>query len=442
MGRVSANQLSFGLLCLTAVTVLLRPGEMFPGLVGMPIYESLTFSALAFSLPRVLALFQLSSLKCQPSTLCLVGMAAIIPVSHLTHSYFGGALESVVHFLPSAIFYVLLIAVIDRWERFDKFLKVVALGATVMVTMCVADYLEVVDFPFITHINDNDGLTATGDIQRVLRMSGSGIFSDPNDISLLMVAMSMVCLSFLTDRTRGALRVGWLVPLAIFFVGMLCSKSRGGFLSLGAACSVLAMFRYGKTVAITIGVVGLMAIPLLAGRQAEASLEEGTGNDRVMLWREGLIAVRSADIVFGTGYRTYHDIAGLMAHNSFVHTFVELGLIGGTFFFGAFFFIGWQLWRLSRPEWPLLDARQARFLPYMAAIGAGWTIGLQSLSLCYAVQTLMVLGLATAFLNLACWNLNPPRLLLSWDRMTRGRMVFASLSVFVGFNVFVTVMTG
>lgn len=442
MGRVQASQLSFGLFCLTAVAVLLRPGEMFPGLEGFPIYESLTFATLATALPRVLALFQLRSLMCQPSTLCLVGMASIIPLSHLTHSYFGGAVEGLVHYFSAAIFYVLLTAVVDRWERFDKLLKVIAIAATVMVTMCVADYLEIIDFPFINHIIDNDGLTATGDVKRIVRMSGSGIFSDPNDISLLMVMVSMVCFSFLTDRSRGPLRIGWLAPMAIFAVGLLCSKSRGGLLSMGAACSVLAMYRYGKTVAITIGVLGILAIPVLAGRQAEASLDDGTGHDRVMLWREGLIAIRSADIVFGTGYRTYHDIAGLMAHNSFVHTFVELGLVGGTFFFGAFFFLGWQLWRLSRPEWPLLDARQQRFLPYMAAIGAGWTIGLQSLSLCYAVQTLMVLGLATAFVNLACWNLNPPRLVLSWDRVARTRMVFASLSVFVGFNVFVMVMTG
>ena len=31
-------------------------------------------------------------------------------------------------------------------------------------------------------------------------------------------------------------------------------------------------------------------------------------------------------------------LAGLVAHNSFVHAFVELGLFGGTFFFGCFFF--------------------------------------------------------------------------------------------------------
>lgn len=442
MGRVSANQLSFGLFCLTAVAVLLRPGEMVPELAAIPVYELLSFSTLALVLPRVVELFKVSSLRCQPATLCLVGMAAIIPVSHLTHSYFGGAVEGLADYFKSALFYVLLIAVVDRWERFNALLKVIALAATVMVTMCVADYFGFVDFPFINHINDNDGLTATGDIQRVVRMSGSGIFSDPNDISMLIVMTSIVCLSFLTDRSRGALRVGWLVPIAIMAVGLLCTKSRGGLLSLGAAVSVLSMYRYGKTAAVTIGVLGLLAIPVLAGRQAEAALDEGTGHDRIMLWREGLLAVRSADIVFGTGYRTYYDIAGLMAHNSFVHTFVELGLVGGTFFLGVFFFLGWQLWRLSRPEWPLLDARQSRFIPYLAAIGAGWTIGLQSLSLCYAVQTLMVLGLATAFMNLACWNLNPPRLLLSWDRVARQRLVAASLGVFVAFNVFVTVMTG
>ena len=34
------------------------------------------------------------------------------------------------------------------------------------------------------------------------------------------------------------------------------------------------------------------------------------------------------------------DLAGLVAHNSFVHAYVELGFLGGTFFFGCFLFAG------------------------------------------------------------------------------------------------------
>ena len=432
--------LAFMAFCLLTAVMILRPGEMLAGLEGVPIYEGLIFTTLALSFRRVMQFFTPNALCSQPITLCLVGVFVAIPLSHLTHSYFGGMLESTIEFTKAALFYALLVATVDTWERFEKLCVVIAVCATTTVALCVIDFVGLVDFEFIKHINDSHGVTETGETAHVLRMNGTGIFSDPNDISLLIVATGVLCVSFLWDRERSQSRLLWLGPLAVLVTGLFCTKSRGGLLALGAACGVMIMFRYGKQVAIAIGLLGAVAVPLLAGRQAEIDISDGTGHDRILLWRDGLAAVMSSDIVFGTGHRTYQDLAGLVAHNSFVHAFVELGLFGGTFFFGLFFFSALGLFRLNEPQWRIQHPRQARFLPFMAAIGAGWTIGLFSLSRCYTVSTLLILGLGTAYLNLANWNIQPRRLVLQWDRTHRRQLVLASAALFVGLNVFVRVV--
>ena len=316
---------------------------------------------------------------------------------------------------------------------------VVAVTATLTVFLCVIDFLGVIDLQFIQHTAENYGTSSSGYDLRIRRMRGTGIFSDPNDISLLIVLTGVICSSFLTNKERGAARFGWLIPLAILVTGLSCTRSRGGMLAACAAVGILVLFRYGRKVAIGMGVLGLAALPVLAGRQANIDLSDGTGHQRITLWRDGLAALRSKDLIFGTGHDSYEDLAGLVAHNSFIHAYVELGVIGGTFFFGMFFFCVLGLFRLNKSDWQIEHPQQARFLPYMAAMGAGWTIGLMSLSRCYTVSTLMLLGLGAAFLNLAGWNLRPRRLVIEWDRPHIQKLLVCSAGFFVALNIFVRV---
>jgi len=104
-----------------------------------------------------------------------------------------------------------------------------------------------------------------------------------------------------------------------------------------------------------------------------------------------------------------------------------------------FFFSVLGLFRLNTPDWQIRHPKQARFLPYMAAMGAGWTVGLMSLSRCYTVSTLMLLGLDAAYLNLAGWNLRPRRLVIEWDRPHVQKLLVWSGCFFVALNIFVRV---
>jgi hypothetical protein len=432
-----ASTLSFVLLCLVTATMILRPAELVKPLASLPIYEVLILATILSAHRNLLQQFKPSSLVKQPVTLCLIGVAVAIPISQLTHSYVGGAIEGLTEFIKAAMLFPLLVAIIDRWNRFERFIKIVAILASVMVFFCTIDYLGIVDLEFIKHASESYGTTASGDDIRIKRMTGPGIFSDPNDISLLIVAAATIGCAFLVDRQQGPLRILWLAPLAVLVTGLVCTKSRGGMLAAGAAFGITMMFRYGKKTALVLGALAIVALPLVAGRQANIDISDGTGHDRLLLWREGLVALRSFDLFFGVGHGTYEDIAGLVAHNSYVHAFVELGLFGGTCFFGMIFFCALGLFRLNRPEFEIADERQARFLPYMAAIGASWAVGLLTLSRCYTVSTLMIFGLGAAFLNLAGWNLRPRRLVLAWDKPHILRLGVTSFGLFVVLNLFV-----
>lgn len=76
-----------------------------------------------------------------------------------------------------------------------------------------------------------------------------------------------------------------------------------------------------------------------------------------------------------------------MAHNSFVHAFVELGLVGGSCFLALFHL---PFWSLCRP--PTAAERGAGgdlvgFRPYLAGLLAGYAAGMFSLSRCYSIPT-------------------------------------------------------
>ena len=74
-----------------------------------------------------------------------------------------------------------------------------------------------------------------------------------------------------------------MIPLAILVTGLSCTRSRGGMLAACAAVGILVLFRYGRKVAIAMGVLGLAALPVLAGRQANIDLSDGTGHQRITL---------------------------------------------------------------------------------------------------------------------------------------------------------------
>ena len=438
----SLAKLAFVLFLLTTATLFLRPAELFLWLADTPIYEVLILGTLALTFQSVIGHFRNFMLARQPISLCVVGVFLAIGISHLQSLYVGGVLDSGTLFLKTLIYFGLLITVVNTPSRLKAFLLTVAVCSTTMVTLCVLDFHEVYDFTFIEHLDDTEGFDEDEEeIITIRRMRGTGIFQDPNDLTAVICATGILCGYFLTDPRSGWLRLGWLIPMAILLLGMLDTGSRGGLLACGLAGLTLVSVRYGGRVAITAAVTAACLIPFAAGRQADISLEEGgTGQERIQLWRDGLQELKSPALLFGTGQGSYPDIAGLVAHNSFIHAYVELGLFGGTLFFGCFFFAGMQLYRMGRLTEPVLHPELMRLRPFMCALLAGWITSIMSLSRCYVVPTYLILGTVTAHLNLVWIYTESGEPLVIMNRGHAVRLSFASATAFTGLYLFTAIM--
>jgi len=427
---------AFAFFLLLNATLILRPAELVPALAGAPIYEVLILAACVLAHRRIIGQFSWKALQSQPVTLCVLGLLGAAVLSHLTHMYLAGAQESAILLLKTLVYFLLFIAVVDTPDRLRAFLLAVALAASALVMLCVVDYWGWCDVPFINHIVEHEGVTLTNEAQRIERMRGAGIFSDPNDISLLIVAAGVLCSYFLTDRRIGTLRFAWIVPIGILLAGLYSTHSRGGLLAAGAAGLILVLCRFGWKQALMVALLGVAMLPLVRGRQGSIDLDSGTGHQRILLWRDGFVAIESPDLLFGIGLGLYPDVAGLVAHNSFIHAYVELGLFGGTLFFGCFFFSGLALFRMRHLRHRLHDRELARMYPFMAALLAGWCAGMMSLSRCYMVPTYLVAATAAVYVGLAGRRLRSLRTLVRWNQEGLFRLAGSSAALFLFLFVF------
>ncbi len=445
MGGTSAPQNAYCLFLMVNITLFLRPAELIPALANLPIYEVLILSSLFLSIDQVKRTLQVPMLKRQPITFCVVGILVAVALSHASHMYLYGIRTSTIAFLKTLIYYVLLVSVIDSPQRLKGLLKTVAITSSIMILLCVIDYSGIHDFQFIQHVSDRDGVSDAGDTLRVFRMRGTGIFQDPNDLSVLIVTTSILCMYFFNDPSANPLRFFWILSLMILGIGLLYTRSRGGLLTLGIAGMVFVLPKYGRKAAILFALVGMAGVTVLAGRQGNIDLNSGTGQDRILLWREGFTALKSPDLFFGIGQGLYSDLAGLAAHNSYIHAFTELGLFGGTLYIGCFFFAGLGLYRLTRFQCanngkPIFRNRELeRYLPYAGAILAAWCGGMMSLSRCYVVPTYMIVGVSAAFLNLAGASLAKPTPVIFWNKQHLMRLAGVSCGMFIAFFVFVRI---
>ena len=265
---------------------------------------------------------------------------------------------------------------------------------------------------------------------------------DPNDMSKVICATGVLCAFFLTDSKSSWLRFGWLIPMIVLLMGLLATGSRGGLLACGLAGLTLVAVRFGGKVAIVAAVMAACVIPFAAGRRGDSGMDEGgTGHERIQLWRDGFQELKSPALLFGTGQGSYGDIAGLVAHNSFVHAYVELGLFGGTLFFGCFFFAGMQLYRMGRMSELVENPDLLRLRPFMCALLAGWVTSIMSLSRCYVVPTYLMLGTLAAYLNLVWIHTESGQPLVIWNNGHTVRLGIASGMAFSGLYLFTAIMS-
>ena len=102
--------------------------------------------------------------------------------------------------------------------------------------------------------------------------------------------------------------------------------------------------------------------------------------------------------LFGIGQGKLPELIGLVAHNSYIEAYTELGVVGGTCFVAAVTYPIWALWRLRRRLDPRRQPTLSRLRAYLLAAIVVHAVGMLSLSRVYTQTTYLMVGMGTVFL--------------------------------------------
>jgi len=167
------------------------------------------------------------------------------------------------------------------------------------------------------------GLFGTYSVEGRVRYRGD--LKDPNEVALTICAGGMALLIGFAMRRRGLVGVlGYGSGVAIVFVCVYLTQSRGGLIAAMLVPGVYLIRKYGIGVVIPGALVGI-PVMMFGGRSGEAA--DLSTEMRYDAWSAGLDMWHHSPI-FGVGPRAFVDHNYLTAHNSFVLSLGELGFVG------------------------------------------------------------------------------------------------------------------
>lgn len=343
-------------------------------------------------------------------------------------------------FLKVVLYFLLLTGVVNTQLRMNRFLTALVVLTLTSNLLAVLNYHGYIEIESLKVMMENDFDELTGEHNAIPRMRATGIFNDPNDLSLIIAASLVLCAAVALTPRLGVWRVLSLPAAGFLFYSLRLTQSRGGLVAMAIGIGAFLYARYGWKVAATAAMV-LSPLLLLTidGRQADFSgaMSGGTGHGRVEIWRDWFEMLKHNPLT-GRGCGSGPDDAGgYVAHNSYIHAFGELGLLGGTSFIATIFVAFLALTRvLQHRDFKVREDGQY-LVPVFVGILAAYASGLMSLSRLYVVPTYLIIGLAAATAAIARrrFNLRP----IAFDGQLCGRIAVVSFSAIVGFYVIIRV---
>jgi O-antigen ligase len=422
----------FFLFVMANAMLFIRPSELVPELGDFELYRYVIAICLLVSLPVVLQQLFARCASVPPIAGCVLGIFPAVLLSHISHGNGEEAFEQGIAFFKVLVYFLLFLGLVTTTTRLRQFLFWLAMFCAALTLIAVVRYHTYVAAPeppppqpasnadnegknkkiHTIAVNEKVRDPESGVLVDVKRMCGTGIFNDPNDLALVLITAIPICFYWLTDPKHKAARPLWIALILLFGYALLLTNSRGGFVALVAGLLVLFYVRFGAAKTALLGMIFMpVLLVIFAGRMTTISASEGTGQSRIQLWSDALMFFQQAPL-FGIGMEAYSTVAFHAAHNSYLHCYVELGLLGGTLFVGAFYFALHGLFRVKDPALgdtdahalppgsPGTDSDLLRLRPYLMAMFVSYAVGIAFLSRSYIVPTYLLLALAIVYLRL------------------------------------------
>jgi O-antigen ligase len=312
----------FILLIIYTFFVFIRPQEY------IPVFSKIPFMPVILVM-LVIGLFMSKEKNFHfPQDKFLIGFFIMTILSHLFHAYISGAYEVAVKFLPIILLYFIMTHTLTSMERLEKYFIVLVILALIMAAHGIHQFF-----------NEGIGWTGQTFADKTTRIRYIGIFSDPNDLSLVFIFTIPLAIYFIYKNSGALSKFVNIAAIITLIYAITLTSSRGAMVSLGAMVAYYAVRRYGIKKGIIAGVI--LSIPVLIlfakGNFLEISTEEESAAGRIDAWYEGLQMLIHSPL-WGVGVGMFTDYNYLTAHNSFVLCFAETGLIGYFLWLGAIYF--------------------------------------------------------------------------------------------------------
>ncbi len=395
--------MNFVLFLLLNAVLLLRPDDLFPELAGLRLYLLVIVPCVMLSLPQLMRLLTLDSLRQRPVAVCVLLFFASTIISFVAHGRIGEAFfEFGPEFAKVVLYYFLLIAVVDTPERFRTFVGVLVALIGMLTAIALAQHYGIAHFPSIVPCMQGAIDPASGERYEFPRLVSGGVFNDPNDLCLILGLGILCCIYCLTTNRNGPIGLAvWALPIPLFVYALLDTYSKGGLLGILTGGTAYLYSRYGGPRSLPLAATGaILILAAIGGRQGDIS-GGGTAHQRLMFWAEGMTTIFAQPLLIPTGLGMGWFLAetGHVAHNSFVQAYVEFGVFGGGTFLATFYISARLLDQIGRgvlaPTWAI----QSRHFTFAAVVG--YAAGCYSLTRNFVIPTYLILGLASIILDQA-----------------------------------------
>ncbi len=400
--------MDFALFVFLNFLLLVRPEDLYPPIAGFRLYLATIVVCTVTALPALQRTLNRETLRSQPIAVCVLGMLGATFLSFAFRGRFADGLDFCGEFAKVVLFFFLLISVVNTPERLRTYVAWVAVFVNGVMAIALLQLLELAEFPGIEPLRYSEYDPATGVDEMMERIVSVGLFSDPNDLCVIVAFGMVLCLG-LAVTSRGTVgTLVWLLPLVPMGYACLLTKSRGGVLAILAGIAGTAFAKLGVRRSVPLLALGLPVVLLgIGGRQANIAGGGGTAHERLMLWADGLGELFRMPFHIPTGLAPgfYIEEYGYLAHNSYINAYVELGVLGGGLFFTAMYLAVRRTYTALRdpdaPPWA------KAFGPYLFGALFAYAVGCYSLTRNFHIPTYLSFGLAAAYINLALPHPDP-----------------------------------
>ena len=373
----------FVLLCLYTFFVFIRPQEYIGFFKGAPFMPIILIGMIIGLILKPGKIFQF------PQDRFLIFFFGMGIVSHILHFYFGGAYYYFTKFLTVLILYYVIISTLDTIEKIERYFVVI-----IMLTLVLA--IHGID----QYFNDGIGWTGQTFAPGTTRIRYIGIFSDPNDLSLIFLFSLPLLIYFLRQDKSFIYKIFYFLSFVIILWATILTQSRGAVMSLGSMLAYYGLRRYGYKKGIIISLILLIPL-IIVYKQAQfltISTEEESAYGRIDAWYAGIQMLKASPL-WGVGPGMFTEYNYLTAHNSFVLCFAENGIIGYYFWLGALYYTFIGLTKSIKYE--LLDVEEGAIITpsfFLSISLIGFLTASFFLSRTYSNVLYIILGVISAYL--------------------------------------------